>query len=47
MLVTGSAPQDAPRPWDIDQAAMVASFGVETFTANPHDAAQQTHTALT
>lgn len=26
---------------------MVASFGVETFTANPHDAAQQTHTALT
>lgn len=47
LLVTGSAPQDAPRPWDIDQAAMVASFGVKTFNATPHDAAQQTHNALT
>lgn len=46
VLVTGSAPQHSPRPWDIDQASLAASFGVHTFTATPADAAQQTFAAL-
>lgn len=46
LLVTGSAPQDNPRPWDIDQAALAASFGVKTFTVTPKDVAQKTREAL-
>ena len=46
LLVTGSAPQANPRPWDIDQAALAASFGVKTFTATAEDAAQMAREAL-
>ena len=34
VLVIGSAPQDSPRPWAIDQAGLTGSFGVRTFTAH-------------
>lgn len=46
LLVTGGRPVGNPRPWDIDQAALAASFGVETFTVTPGDVATTTLQAL-
>lgn len=46
VLVTGTGPIENPRSWDIDQAALAATFGVETFTVSPATAAGQTHRAL-
>lgn len=46
ILVTGGRPAASPRDWDVDQRALAATLGVETFTVNPSDVAQQTLAAL-
>ncbi|WP_018296864.1 thiamine pyrophosphate-binding protein [Corynebacterium lubricantis] len=42
ILVTGTGPTSNDRPWDIDQAALAATFAVQTFTVTPTDAAATT-----
>jgi acetolactate synthase-1/2/3 large subunit len=40
LLVVGDAPSTGPRPWDVDQTAMAAAMGVNTFTVTVANAGQ-------
>lgn len=46
LLVAGGAPTTGARPWDVDQVALAASVGVETFTVSTTDATSTTRRAL-
>ena len=46
VLVTGDAPSSGARPWDVDQAAIAAGLGAETFTVTREAAGAITQQAV-
>lgn len=46
IVVVGDIPTSGARPWDVDQAALAAAVGVETFTLAPHELESQVDRAI-